>query len=56
MRQEFGRWFDTRTAPWYVRVRCWLFGHRIDDRDDVAQFCYRCRGFRQRVVERDHSL
>lgn len=50
-RTEFGRWFDTRGAPWYIRVVCALFRHDIDDRDEQAQFCYRCRGFRQRTKQ-----
>lgn len=45
---NFSRWFDTQAAPLHRRVLCWLFGHRIDNREAVTQLCLRCRGFRQR--------
>jgi hypothetical protein len=48
-RKESGRWRDTKVAPWHVRLRCALFGHRIDTNVFDVQLCDRCRGFRQRT-------
>jgi hypothetical protein len=49
-RPAFGRWRDTRVAPFHVRLWCLILGHAIDDRDSGTQVCSRCRGFRQRTL------